>query len=94
MGGVGVTSVRTGGSGPSGERRDGRLSSVSGFSSGGFTACSKATELHSGFSFGFYRWVQSYNNVSYTTTEKVNENQMVPLNVRDNHVSIKGLRYE
>ncbi|TNN75529.1 hypothetical protein EYF80_014341 [Liparis tanakae] len=37
------TSVRTGGSGPSGERRDGRLSSVSGFSSGGFTACQRVT---------------------------------------------------
>lgn len=47
LGGVGVTSVRTGGSGPSGERRDGRLSSVSGFSSGGFTACSKTTEYSS-----------------------------------------------
>lgn len=44
-----MTSVKTGGSGPSGERRDGRLSSVSGLSSGGFTACRREGGVNTGF---------------------------------------------
>lgn len=60
MEGVWLTSVKTGGSGPSGERRDGRLSSVSGFSSGGFTACHRDGGVNTGFDK--WAWAKRINS--------------------------------